>query len=570
MPPLPASPSYQAMLDRRRESIAASSALRSHPFLSMGPKAVTGEDDDAASYTPRRLPRSSSNAAMTASPQAENHPRTTRSHQRALSESVSSAFTPPKRGLGIVRKLSFRSKEKSATPTGQAASHPLGGNSADDALEVLSPKDKGDAADAPELSHTRTTTMSHPARRRRSPRLSPGPEPIAEAPETHISESATPEQPRTTHSKVQPIPPASGRSGAAPVPRSSPPRSSSLRRSVAKTSHRNTLGSSRRAEREWKAKLAALSLAPPSQSSPSPERPPAHTSGPRPPPRRVAKPFAGDDKDNRPLGNSPSSSSTMSRSKRSYDSLSTMAAPSTSLSAFGQALSLISRSASSSSGKTRSRASRGSPRRHRTPLSPIEQEPLTPELDMVMAKAADVPVVRPLPSIPTYEPSRKDAFAPAVAPSPPAWSPTNRVVVAHSSVPDLRTVPLSQSPPPTRTGSAGTAPGESTPDVRTQASTPVPECQVATATTKDNEKNTFTHVRRRSRDLLLAQVHGLPRTTSLAAVTGPEEMPDDDRAGYKLRRAYDLTPGLERGGLRPRKTGLPMEEMQRWLHEAAR
>lgn len=41
-----------------------------------------------------------------------------------------------------------------------------------------------------------------------------------------------------------------------------------------------------------------------------------------------------------------------------------------------------------------------------------------------------------------------------------------------------------------------------------------------------------------------------------------------DVAGNKLSATYDLTPGLDTGK-RPRKTGLPMDDLQRWLAQTA-
>jgi hypothetical protein len=70
----------------------------------------------------------------------------------------------------------------------------------------------------------------------------------------------------------------------------------------------------------------------------------------------------------------------------------------------------------------------------------------------------------------------------------------------------------------------------------------------------------------------------LPRTTSLQQAreftesprTIPVEVEEvaSDVASHKLRSTYDLTPGLE-NGRRPRKTGLPMDDLQRWLAQTA-
>lgn len=47
-----------------------------------------------------------------------------------------------------------------------------------------------------------------------------------------------------------------------------------------------------------------------------------------------------------------------------------------------------------------------------------------------------------------------------------------------------------------------------------------------------------------------------------------EPMSDAAMAGHKLSATYDLTPGLDTGK-RPRKTGLPMDDLQRWLAQTA-
>lgn len=49
----------------------------------------------------------------------------------------------------------------------------------------------------------------------------------------------------------------------------------------------------------------------------------------------------------------------------------------------------------------------------------------------------------------------------------------------------------------------------------------------------------------------------IPRTTSKSASL--------DHHGPELLKAYDLTPGLEDGGRRPRKKGMPMQDLRKWL-----
>lgn len=59
-----------------------------------------------------------------------------------------------------------------------------------------------------------------------------------------------------------------------------------------------------------------------------------------------------------------------------------------------------------------------------------------------------------------------------------------------------------------------------------------------------------------SRSTSQTLVSAIPRTTSKPAALDP---------GPELLKSYDLTPGLEDGGRRPRKKGMPMQDLRKWL-----
>lgn len=625
---LPMSFSNPASLDRRRESIVANSSLRSHPFLTMGNKnsKVFQEDDDdsGTSCVPRRMPVRG--AVMTSPAPAEAKPSLSqerrprhsldqqtpaaarppaRSHQRIVSESVA---TPPRRGFGLVRKLSFRARETKPTIAGHRSTDPID-DPPDRSPEVLA-KTGGAASQTSGLLRS-ASNATMPSRPRRSSMLPTLQDTISEVSETQSLREGHP-NPKVTFDKTH-VPPSVAPSperteGVAPrasVPRS-PPRPIIKGKPGSPGRHTPTKSAlSRRAEREWKASLATLTIGPP--KSPSPELRGTGT-GPRPPPRRVAK-LSGDADGQRGMVTSSSLSRLpqttpmsvkMARTKRSYDTLSRMAERESPAS--GELSLPLPHSAHSS----QSRSSRltgfpspalvleqesSSSRTHR-PLPAIPGQPLVPPRrphephDSISSKNSYAPTF----GYPSPHTSLATTFSPprsvdtTLSPLPPpktplseSWNADDRIILTHASVPDLsRTgTPLPRPPSPLRAGSAEAIRGESSGHSATATPPPPPSCEAGPSRLPMQtggsdwapsqhiiDPSTFGPVRKPSEEAMKTKQHNHTGAGSLHPMVGVP-------ITSQLHRLHDLTPGLERGGVRPRKTGLPQDDLRKWLQEAS-
>lgn len=766
------------LLDRRRESLLKNASLRVHPFIAMGNAQgkLSGDSDDLRSgdvvpictspvrarwdsnasssaaaaaaaaaantgpATPTPTPASTHGRSVSTAPVVEptpspfpssDRPVLAVAHQRAASESASiSAAAPaapqqqPRRALGLVRKMSFRSRGEKATPMPRTVP-PVRTSSADDA-ELLATKEEEppSAATVNSPPAKLTVSVSHNSSLGRAASLGHNPSParpIRSARRSAQTAFGTDESPSATPAKTT----AREEQGAPSTPtrainRSLVPRSPTIgpvsprRGSPGSASpHRQSLSVARRAEREWKAKLAALANGPP---SPGRSR---LSNGPRPPPRRLQRPSAPpalgtptdglsgrmaqslslshlsslDQADVRmPSASTPPAAGLDSISEYASDSAAFhhpgpafTPHPGSAFNAPSTVFTGVSKSASTSSIVPRARKSPGSsivalpglPEYERTPLSPIEQEPVSPPPPVTPAvratRALPPPQHSPAPSTSgkSIAPSQK-TFGPGPSPITMSrtldWMPDERVVVSRSSVPDLARV---SSPPPVPTVPPGVRLAEKSPPAPAPSCTPSPPrtfshlppspnpqhilatasaatptskpvvaeegaraspivpprrsesrnrvhpvavevvevpSQQATTPRRDSPPELtapdiipgpgrLQHRRTRSREAAVLGSSILPRTTSLqharelvardspsaqraymaerrlglsgsVNVVEVDEEPMTDMAGNKLSATYDLTPGLDTGK-RPRKTGLPMDDLQRWLAQTA-
>ncbi|KLT38445.1 hypothetical protein CC85DRAFT_305963 [Cutaneotrichosporon oleaginosum] len=556
-------------------------------------------------------------------------------HQRAASESGSIIAAPvkpdppPRRALGLVRKISFRSRGERATPTARIPP-PARASSADDAELLITRDDEPVAAPPAKL----TISTSHSSALTRAASLGQKPQParpMRSARRSAQTAFGTEESPAASPAKAT----ARGEQGPVtpthPVNRALVPRSPKIgpvsprRSSPGGSPHRQSMTTARRAEREWKAKIAALTAGPP---SPGRTRP---SNGPRPPPRRVLRPsappsFGGTDVSggiaqslslsHLSLDNIDSRMSSAScPPSHTLDSIRELPAIDHPGSAFNApstvftGVSGMTKSASTTSISRPSKRSPGSsivalpgvPEYERTPLSPIEQEPVSPSSPPVTGIAR---AVRPVPALHQMQalhspapsiakslaPSTK-TFGPGPSPStmprPLDWMPDERVVVSRSSVPDLARV---SSPPPVPSLPPGLRLAEMATPAPVPSCTPPPTQPIVPPRRSESRRieskpvdpvviaatpsHRFARLGRRDTDSPEPSV--LPRTTSLQhardmesprATSEADDVPSDTPV-RKLHSTYDLTPGLE-SGHRPRKTGLPMDDLQRWLAQTA-
>ncbi|BEJ11014.1 hypothetical protein CspHIS471_0104360 [Cutaneotrichosporon sp. HIS471] len=559
-------------------------------------------------------------------------------HQRAASGSGSltavpvKADPPQRRALGLVRKISFRSRPDRATPTARAPP-PVRASSADDAELLATKDDELGTAPPPKL----TISTSHSSALTRAASLGHATQPARPLRSTRRSAQVafgTGESPAATPAKATAKEQQGPSTPTRPVNRTLVPRSPTIgpispRRSSPGSPHRQSTATARRAEREWKAKLAALTAGPP---SPGRSR---QSNGPRPPPRRVP-PSAP-----RSLGSTDGLSGRMAQSlslshlsslddtdlripfsscppPNALDSISEFPAidhPGSAFTAPSTVFTGVSGMSKSASATTISRPSKrspgssvvalpGVPEYERTPLSPIEQEPVSPPGPMTPAARAGraLPPFHhthahhsPAPSIAkSLAPSSK-TFGPGPSPIPMPrpldWTPDDRIIVSRSSVPDFARV---SSPPPVPSLPPGLRLAEKTPPAPAPPCAPSPMLKQPIVPPRRSESRripetkpvepviinaTPSHRLAQLRRIETNSPEPLPRTTSLRhareVADSPctptveiEEASSSDAISHKLRSTYDLTPGLETGR-RPRKTGLPMDDLQRWLAQTA-
>ncbi|GMK58421.1 hypothetical protein CspeluHIS016_0504530 [Cutaneotrichosporon spelunceum] len=596
------------------------------------------------------MPDSTPSALVPAERSKTNFVRTDRPgpvvHQRAASESVSGlpvpiakAEPPQRRALGLVRKISFRSRPERATPTARVLA-PTRASSADDA-ELLATKEDDEQTPAPPAKLT--ISVSDNSALARTASLGHGTQPVRPLRSTRRSAQAafgTNESPAATPAKASakeqgPRTPTRATNRAL-VPRSPTIGPMSPRRASPGSPHRQSMATVRRAEREWKAKLAALTAGP---SSPGRLR---QSNGPRPPPRRVQRPSASPCLAGSTDGLSGRMAQSLSLSHLSsledadvriptascpppntLDSIREFSPaidhPGSAFTAPSTVFTGVSGMTKSASTTTMSRASKrspgssvvalsGVPEYERTPLSPIQQEPVSPRPLMTPASQTSrtLPAFHhhnahhsPAPSLAkSLAPSSK-TFGPGPSPTslprPLDWTPDDRIIVSRSSVPDLSRV---SSPPPVPSLPPGLRLAEKSPPA------PVPACAsspmhkqpivpprrtessgrrvhdeskpvVAPVVINATPSHRIAHLCRIGTD---SPEPPLPRTTSLQHAREMAESPSartvemedssSDAISHRLHSAYDLTPGLETGR-RPRKTGLPMDDLQRWLAQTA-
>lgn len=365
----------RSRVDKRRESLLASPSLRVHPFINMGQGATKLASAQVSPMVPQPSPVASSNDEPASSEDRGERAREMTASMREHSNSilrerkvpvaavspvktedetslvspvtvepvrsssdktsvpqikidpaavVASNPTAAKRGLGLVRKLSFRSKPKESvsavgTPVSipTSVSTPMGlgpprperstarSPTVNRGLDINLPSATSEASSQPKPRLlSRAASMGHLASRPRPTRVRAGPAPVSVGPaiveEILPALPANPPPERSTSLKSDPSP---SRLGSSPPSASLPPAASTTPppappplRSLPKTpsrdrrSGRSVSGSPRsrasltvRREREWRAKLATLSIA-------SPPRSPPPMSGPRPPPRKMPRP----------------------------------------------------------------------------------------------------------------------------------------------------------------------------------------------------------------------------------------------------------------------------------------